>query len=159
MDFFCQRFKELKKEKKATYDEIADLLNLTVRSVKNYSSGTNKPDFLNLICLADFFGVSIDYLTGRTNTRTNNSESTELVSIFETLSYETQNCLIAIAKELLVAQEQILYNERKGKKPESHIFAPPSLAAKGDGVKPVDAEAYDDFEKLHNAVKENDDKE
>ena len=47
---------------------MADFLGLKLRVYQYYESGDRKPVLENLIILADFFGVSIDYLVGRTDT-------------------------------------------------------------------------------------------
>lgn len=67
MDIFAERFKELKEKKKCTYQDIADYLKINLRSAKYYASGGMKPEYYGLIALADFFDVSTDYLTGRTD--------------------------------------------------------------------------------------------
>ncbi len=69
MDYFSTRFKELKTSKKCTYQELADFLNLTPRTLKFYASGDVKPDYKGLIALADYFDVSLDYLVGRSDVK------------------------------------------------------------------------------------------
>jgi transcriptional regulator with XRE-family HTH domain len=46
---------------------IADKLNIKEPSVTYYFNGKGFPSAVNLIALADLFGVSIDYLFGRTD--------------------------------------------------------------------------------------------
>ena len=65
MDIFAERFLQLKKEKRLTYQEIANALQLKMRTVQYYGSGRIKPDYHKLVQLADFYGISLDYLTGR----------------------------------------------------------------------------------------------
>lgn len=67
MDIFCERFKNLKSQYKYTYQQIADHMNLKLRTVKYYASGEIKPDYYGLISLADYFNVSLDYLVGRSD--------------------------------------------------------------------------------------------
>lgn len=67
MDIFCERFKELKRQKKLTYPQIAERLKLQSRTIKLYASGGIKPDYHGLIALADYFDVSLDYLVGRSD--------------------------------------------------------------------------------------------
>ena len=67
MNNFSERFKELKELKKSSYPQIATNLGLQPRTVKGYASGTIKPSYDALIALADYFDVSLDYLTGRTD--------------------------------------------------------------------------------------------
>lgn len=47
-------------------------LNTTQNTVSRYETGEREADYAMLIAIADYFGVSIDYLLGRTdNPRTN----------------------------------------------------------------------------------------
>ena len=65
MDIFSQRFKELKELKNATYQQIADIVGIQLRTAQYYASGKVKPDYYGLLALADYFDVSLDYLCGR----------------------------------------------------------------------------------------------
>lgn len=67
MDLFAERFKQCKRSKGLTYPQIADFLGVTPRNIKGYAAGTSKPDYFKLIAIADLFEVSLDYLTGRTD--------------------------------------------------------------------------------------------
>lgn len=62
---FNTRLKKLRKDKKLTQTEVAAALNITVRQYQRYESGEQTTTLDNLIALADFFDVSLDYLCGR----------------------------------------------------------------------------------------------
>jgi transcriptional regulator with XRE-family HTH domain len=49
------------------YKDIAEELHIGVRGVQRYAEGKGFPDFQGLIALADYFGVSLDYLVGRSD--------------------------------------------------------------------------------------------
>lgn len=70
MEKFAQRMKELRNEKKQTQSDMAELLGIKVRAYQYYESATHYPEVPNLIKLADFFGVTTDYLLGRSDSRT-----------------------------------------------------------------------------------------
>ena len=57
---------ELRKEKNATKEDLAAHLGITVRAYRYYEEGKRYPDFQGLIALADYFGVTLDDLVGRT---------------------------------------------------------------------------------------------
>ena len=59
----------LRKEKELGQKEMASLLNLSVGTISNYENGVHSPDLETLCKLADFFGVTTDYLLGRTEYR------------------------------------------------------------------------------------------
>ena len=69
METFAQRMKELRSEKKRTQTDMAELLGIKVRAYQYYESGTHYPEVPNLIKLADYFGVTTDYLLGRSEKR------------------------------------------------------------------------------------------
>ena len=64
--------KELRKEKKITQLKLAMDLNMTQNTISRYESGGREPGIAELIRIADYFDVSVDYLLGRTeNPKTN----------------------------------------------------------------------------------------
>ena len=58
--------KDLRKEKKLNQGELAELLGITAQAYQKYEYGTAELTHENLVKLADFYGVSTDYLLGRT---------------------------------------------------------------------------------------------
>lgn len=69
MATFEERLAALRKEKGVSQADLGTILGVTRWSVLNYEAGKNRPDYDGLIALADYFGVSLDYLTGRTDQR------------------------------------------------------------------------------------------
>lgn len=67
MSLFAERLKTLRTTNNATQKDIAESLGITVRGYQFYEYATKEPTMSNLIALADYFKVSIDYLVGRTN--------------------------------------------------------------------------------------------
>ena len=61
------RLKALRKERKLTQRAMAGLLNVTDRHYQAIESGSVNIPSLTLKFLADYFGVSTDYLLGRTD--------------------------------------------------------------------------------------------
>ena len=60
------RIKELRKSKKLTMSELGELVGgLAQSTISLYESGKRQPDQATLIKIADFFGVTVDYLLGR----------------------------------------------------------------------------------------------
>lgn len=48
---------------------LADVLHVSVGTISNYEKGVHFPDVEKLMNLADFFGVTADYLLGRCTAR------------------------------------------------------------------------------------------
>ena len=65
MKKIAQRLKELRKYHVMTQAEVAARLNLSPAAIGNYERGSREPGIEELILLADFFHVSLDYLVGR----------------------------------------------------------------------------------------------
>jgi len=62
---FSKQLKALRKERKLTQRELAEILGLKLRSYQQYEYRETTPSYEGLIRIADFFGVSLDYLIGR----------------------------------------------------------------------------------------------
>ena len=69
MNLFAERLKELRKEKKVTQIQMAAVLEMTCRNYQRYEAGVSEPNIDGLIRIADYFGVSLDYLLGRSDER------------------------------------------------------------------------------------------
>jgi len=66
---FSEILKELRSERKISQKALGALLGITDRNIRFYENGSHRPDFDGLLMLADYFQVSLDYLTGRTENR------------------------------------------------------------------------------------------
>lgn len=60
------RLKELRKKKGLSQLRLATELNTTQNTVSRYETGEREPGIDELIKIADYFNVSVDYLIGRT---------------------------------------------------------------------------------------------
>lgn len=61
------RLKELRKQRHLSQVRLAIDLNMTQNSISRYETGAREANYETLIQFADYFGVSTDYLLGRTN--------------------------------------------------------------------------------------------
>lgn len=67
------RIKELREQKGITQLKMAMDLNMNQNTISRYESGVHQADYNTLIAIADYFGVSIDYILMRTdNPKLNN---------------------------------------------------------------------------------------
>ena len=62
---FSEQLRKIRKEKHLTQVDVANALHITVRQYQRYESGEQTTTLENLIALADYFDVSLDYLMGR----------------------------------------------------------------------------------------------
>ena len=61
------RIKELREQKGITQLKMAMDLNMNQNTISRYESGVHQADYTTLIAIADYFGVSIDYILMRTD--------------------------------------------------------------------------------------------
>lgn len=66
---FNERLKILRKEKGLTQEQAAKELSIAYRNYQRLEADGNTPNYSNLVQIAELFGVSIDYLAGRTDVR------------------------------------------------------------------------------------------
>lgn len=62
MNEFCKRLKELRTERNLTQTDVANALAVTTQAVSKWESQSSLPDIAMLIPIAEFYGVSVDYL-------------------------------------------------------------------------------------------------
>ncbi len=62
-----KRLKELRLRDGITQKAVADKIGVTSVSLQRFEYGTARPKLENIIALADFFNVSLDYLVGRSD--------------------------------------------------------------------------------------------
>lgn len=63
-----ERLLALRKERKLNQEDIVAKFDLSVRTYRRYETGEREPTASTLVKIADFYGVSTDYLLGRTDT-------------------------------------------------------------------------------------------
>ena len=63
---FSEKLLQLRTERGVTQGAVAQACQMTLRQYHRFERGEQKPGFDNLLRLADFFDVSVDWLMGRT---------------------------------------------------------------------------------------------
>lgn len=64
-EILAQRLKACRKEKGLTQGQVAIYCDITEKAYQNYELMTREPKLEILVRIADLYGVSLDYLTGR----------------------------------------------------------------------------------------------
>lgn len=64
---YLKNLMRLRKENNLTLQKLANAIGITNQSINRLETGENVPSFKNLLALADYFDVSIDYLVGRSD--------------------------------------------------------------------------------------------
>ena len=66
------RIRDLREDRDLRQIDVANAVGIDQQTISNYETERTRPYSEALIRLADYFGVSIDYLVGRTDTETLN---------------------------------------------------------------------------------------
>ena len=66
-NIFCEKLKELRIEQGVGQVELAKAINVSNGIISLWENGLREPKLSNLIALANFFDVSLDYLAGLEN--------------------------------------------------------------------------------------------
>ncbi len=103
-----KRIKQLRELKGLTQSQLAEILGIKNQTVSNYESGEREPSYDILLKLADCFGVTTDYLFGRTNIERN-----MLPELSEDLKKIWDACLdneqfLLVFKEILNIMESLI---------------------------------------------------
>lgn len=103
---FKVRLKALRESAGMTQQEFADSFGVSKGTIGMWESGAREPkSFEDLRRIADFFGVSTDYLLGRdekkpapTDGNGLSQEQLELIRLFESASSELQTAALAVLR-------------------------------------------------------------
>lgn len=79
---FGDRLKNLREEANLYQKELGDILNVTSQTISGWEINRTTPDYDMLKKIANYFGVSIDYLLGNVS---NKSEEEELETLKQLL--------------------------------------------------------------------------
>lgn len=116
---FNDVIKELRLNRKLTTDDVASSIGVSGSAYRNYERGERSPSFEILVKLADFYGVTTDYLLGREpepdplamlNIKVNNQK---FIDIYQELPEFQQQVLVDAMRKLSASAEE----EYKKKKP------------------------------------------
>ena len=77
-----KRIKELRKTKNLTQIEFAKLFQISSGTIAMWETDKRQPDFTTLQKLADFFGVSTDYLLSRTENALDRRPASDIAENF-----------------------------------------------------------------------------
>ena len=64
---YNERIREIREDNSMTQQKVADLLNIGQRTYADYESGKTRIPVDSLLILAHHYNVSLDYITGASN--------------------------------------------------------------------------------------------
>ncbi len=96
------RLYELRAEKNLSQREMARALRISQATYNNWENEKTQPSIEQLITLADFFGVSVDYLIGRTGEEffPTLPPQNEILTAYSALDEETKAAVKKLLQQL-----------------------------------------------------------
>ena len=67
---YNERIREIREDNFLTQQKVADLLHIGQRTYSDYECGKTRIPIDNLLILAKFYNVSMDYISGASNQKT-----------------------------------------------------------------------------------------
>ena len=67
---YNERIREIREDNSLTQQKVTDLLNIGQRTYADYESGKTRIPIDNLLILAKYYNVSMDYISGASNVLT-----------------------------------------------------------------------------------------
>jgi len=126
MKSFSNRLIALRKERDMTQADLAKAIEKTRSTVSGYETEGKEPDYPTLCFLAEYFGVTTDYLLGVSNVRTHNdavfvNDTRQFSSTYEDLpaplktsvasAFDSFYCLLSRDMKLRREERLTLYAE------------------------------------------------
>lgn len=99
---FSERLKNLRLEAGYTQKNLAETLNINQPRIVEWEKGKNNPNKKSLENLANLFNVSVSYLLGETDTRS----ELEISTIYEKLSPKGKEHVLSFAKNTLKEEQK-----------------------------------------------------
>ncbi len=105
-----QRLKDLREDQDKTQKEIAEIINTSANYYGDYEKGRRDIPTERMVMLADYYKVSMDYITGRTNDKGGihsiDETEQELLNLYSKLTLRNKYELIGRIKEIIRMQEE-----------------------------------------------------
>jgi transcriptional regulator with XRE-family HTH domain len=101
---FGNRLKDLREQRNLTQLEVSKHVDCSSKVLSNYELDKREPDFQTLVRISDYFGVTTDYLLGRTDVSISykdislDSKSESLLTLNQKLPEELQYDVIRYTK-------------------------------------------------------------
>lgn len=108
------KLKELRKSKNITQLDVATAIGVSPQVLSRYERGEREPDYKTLCKLADFFGVTVDELLGRTPQLFDDArvERPEVLDLFEQLNVAEQERALGYMERMLEERGVVIKRRR-----------------------------------------------
>lgn len=110
---FSDNFKSMRKQRGLTQEQIAEALGISCQAVSKWETNSSYPDISLLPIIADYFGVSVDYLIGHDTSKQIEEINTVCAQVGELFDQRRYWEAIPILREMLIkhpGNEKLMYN-------------------------------------------------
>ncbi len=94
---FADKLKQIRKDKKLSQEDLAELLDVSRQAVSKWEQGAGYPEVEKLLLLSDMLNISLDSLMGTETTQENKSVNTNVTGKI-TITSPTENVIAACCK-------------------------------------------------------------
>lgn len=100
-----ENLKNLRKQRGITQRDLAKYLGVSISTFSGWETGVYEPDHAHLCKIADYFGVTVDELLGRSPQLFDDArvERPEIMELYELMTPQQQSNLINYARGMLAA--------------------------------------------------------
>lgn len=119
---FSKRLKELREKNGYSMDKLIELYNskydakMNKSTLSRYENGLQDPIYTVVVNLADFFGVSVDYITCKSNAAENTDEKDDITfDDFTFAMYDEAQHLTEEDKQALLQMARLLKSKTEKK--------------------------------------------
>ena len=100
-----ENLKELRKQRGITQRDLAQYLGVSISTFSGWETGVYEPDHAHLCKIADYFGVTVDELLGRSPQLFDDArvDRPEIMELYELMTPQQQANLINYARGMLAA--------------------------------------------------------
>lgn len=103
------RIRDLREDRDVKQCDLAEAIGINQQTISNYETGKTIPDAFVLIKIADFFGVSIDYLLGRVDMDLYNEK--RRTALIENIQRELEELKLMKYPQPLETKQSIWYSK------------------------------------------------
>ena len=109
---FAERLKTLRKQVKLTQAQIAEKLDISQQAYASWERGVKKPTQENLVKIAQVLNVSIDYLVGNSEEKSDELDNIELLFRMNSKGQERVDWVCGRAEEVFWEKELVITIEK-----------------------------------------------
>ncbi|MBQ8580158.1 MAG: helix-turn-helix transcriptional regulator [Oscillospiraceae bacterium] len=100
-----ENLRKLREDVAISQKQLAEAIGVSQQSINKYENHNIEPDIETLICIADFFDTSVDYLIGHTTIRRKieevsayelNAEESDIIDGFRKLTVGQRQCVATV---------------------------------------------------------------